>query len=82
MSGSATRSTVEIFSLEDELREFVLARERVACPDCDIRGDLASYPDVNQGKPLKVRPGKHGAVKRCRTCNGRGYVPRGAAATT
>ena len=73
------RPTSELFSLDDEMQEFVLARSKVACPDCDIRGDLASYPDVNQGKPLKIRQGKHGAVKRCGTCNGRGHVARGSA---
>ena len=62
------------------LEEFILARLRVPCPDCDVRGDLASYPDVNNGKPLKVRPAKHGSVKRCATCEGRAYVARGSAA--
>ena len=75
---SSGRAPSELFSLEDELREFVLARERVACADCDIRGDLSSYPDVNNGKPLRVRPGKHGSVKRCATCKGRAYVARSA----
>jgi len=60
------------------LEEFVLARMRVPCPDCDIREDLSSYPDALQGKPLKIRPGKHGAVKRCATCKGKGYVARGS----
>ncbi len=60
--------------------EFVLARERVPCPDCDIRGDLTSYPDMNQGKPLKIRPGKHGMVKKCLPCKGTGWVKRGSLA--
>ena len=79
---STQRTTREVYSLEEDIQEFVLARERVACPDCDIRGDLTSYPDANQGKPLKVRQGKHGAVKRCSTCGGRGFVRRGAAAAS
>lgn len=60
--------------------EFVLARERVPCPDCDIREDLTSYPDVSHGKPLKIRPGKHGRVKRCVSCKGAGWVRRGSLA--
>ena len=81
MPPSDQRTSGELFSLEDELREFIVARERVACPDCDLRGDLSSYPDVSNGKPLKVRPGKHGSVKRCSTCkrgkSGTGWVVRG-----
>lgn len=76
MSASG-RSTPELFSLEEELREFVLARERVACPDCDLREDLVSHPDTRQGKPLKIRPGRHGRVKACQGCRGTGWVRRG-----
>lgn len=59
------------------LEELIASRERMACPDCDIRGDLNSYPDVTQGKPLKVRQGRHSFVKKC-ICRGKGWVRRGS----
>lgn len=60
--------------------EFILARERVPCPDCDYRGDLASYPDTTSGKPLKVWKRGLVRVKNCSRCKGHAWVKRGSVA--
>ncbi len=61
---------------------------RVPCPECQEDGSLASVPDVvsvyrekgkrkkTTGNPLRVLRASRGSVRDCKTCKGRGSVPR------
>lgn len=69
---------------------FVRTRE-YPCPDCNLRDDLTSTPDLGVpyrrrrrspmsfegGRPLRIRKGRHSRVHDCETCGGKGYLVSG-----